>query len=50
MAPTLREILDRDFTDKERSHFVSVMRLTVENNQSTMVERFAYLQASKSGN
>ena len=47
LAPTPREILDRDFSQPERELFERVMRPPIESGQSVASDRVAYLTATK---
>lgn len=47
LAPTLREVLDQQFTSEERLLFENTMRPMVESREYPFSERMAYLTATK---
>lgn len=47
LAPSAGEVLATQFTERERQLFEQVFRPSVENRQTTAVERMAYLTATK---
>lgn len=47
LAPTLREILTRDFTGDEGARFERIMRPIVESGNAVTTDRIAYVSATK---
>jgi len=46
-APTLRQILDEQFTPDERQYFEQMVRPTVESGKNIHTDRVTYIQAQK---